>query len=211
MSGASVDQPRLPSPGPVKRLGPVSWIVVVLSAGLLGLLIYGVVNTGVDNSLDEAVKRGSRPAAPGSSVALRTLDGSKRMSLADLRGKVVVVNFWASWCDPCKGEAPLLQRAQKRLEREGGTVFGVTYKDRASASRDFAREFGYTFPSVRDDELDLAPKFGTIRLPETFVLDRAGRVVAISRGEITDYAFLDSAIDEALKQPAGESQPEPAA
>ncbi len=186
----------------MKRLGPVAWIVIALSTGLLALLVYGVVNTGVDDSLDEAVKSGRRPVAPGSTVALRRLDGAGRMSLADLRGKVVVLNFWASWCDPCKGEAPLLQRAQKRLEREGGTVFGVTYKDRASASRDFAREFGYTFPSVRDDELELAPEFGTIRLPETFVLDRAGRVVAISRGEITDFRFLDHAIDEALKEPA---------
>ena len=190
----------------MKRLGPVSWIVVALSAGLLALLVYGVVNTGVDNSLDDAVRKGQRPLAPGTAVALRKLDGEGRMSLAQLRGKVVIVNFWASWCDPCKGEAPLLQRAQKRLEREGGTVLGVTYKDRASASRDFAREFGYTFPSLRDDELKLAPKFGTIKLPETFVLDRAGRVVAISRGEITDFKFLTRAIDEALK-PAPEPAP----
>src|SRR5204863_124956 len=83
---------------------------------------------------------------------------------------------------PCTREAPLLEKAQKRLAKEGGTVFGVTYKDRASASRDFARKEGYTFPSVRDDELDLAPEFGTIRLPETFVIDPRGRVVAISRG-----------------------------
>lgn len=186
----------------MKRLGPVSWIVVVLSAGLLALLVYGVAGTGVDDSLDEAVKQGDRPVAPGSTVALRKLDGAGRMSLADLRGEVVVLNFWASWCDPCKSEAPLLQRAQRRLEREGGTVLGVTYKDRASSSRDFAKEFGLTFPSVRDDELDLAPEFGTIRLPETFVLDPTGRVVAISRGEITDFAFLDSAIDEAQKKPA---------
>ena len=194
----------------MKRLEPVSSIVVVLSAGLLALLVYGVAGTGVDDSLDEAVKSGKRPAAPGSTVALRKLDGAGRMSLADLRGKVVVLNFWASWCDPCKSEAPLLQRTQRRLEREGGTVLGVTYKDRASASRDFAREFGLTFPSVRDDELELAPEFGTIRLPETFVLDGAGRVVAISRGEITDFAFLDRAIDEAQKQSAGVAQTEPA-
>lgn len=186
----------------MKRLGLVSWIVIVLSAGLLSLLVYGVVSSGADSSLDEAVRRGERLPAPGRSVELPTLDGKRTLSLADFSGKVVVINFWASWCDPCKSEAPLLERAQRRLRRAGGTVFGVTYKDRASASIKFAREFGYTFPSVRDDKLDLAPKFGTIRLPETFVLDGAGRVVAISRGEITDYAFLDSAIDEALKDGA---------
>lgn len=193
----------------MKRFGPVSWIVVILSTGLLALLVYGVVNTGVDDSLDQAVKNGKRPAAPGTGVALPTLDGSRRISLADLRGKVVVLNFWASWCDPCKGEAPLLERAHKRLRRDGGTVFGVTYKDRASASQEFARRYGFTFPSVRDDELDLAPAFGTIRLPETFVLDRAGRVVAISRGEITDFAFLESAIDEALKSSKTTARQEP--
>ena len=186
----------------MKRLGPVSWIVIVLCTGLVAILVYGVVNAGVDDSLDQAVKDGKRPAAPGRAVALRNLDGGGRTSLADLAGKVVVLNFWASWCDPCRGEAPLLERAQRRLRRSGGTVLGVTYKDRASASRAFARQYGYTFPSVRDDELDLAPEFGTIRLPETFVLDRRGRVVAISRGEITDYRFLDQAIETALTEPA---------
>lgn len=190
----------------MKRLGPVSWIVVALSAGLLALLVYGVVNTGVDNSLDDAVRRGERPLAPGSRVTLRKLEGGGKLSLADLRGKVVIVNFWASWCPPCKNEAPMLKRAQARLNGVGGTVVGVTYKDRARDSLRFAREAGWTFPSLRDDELELAPKFGTIKLPETFVLDRAGRVVAISRGEITDFKFLTRAIDEALK-PA----PEPSA
>jgi cytochrome c biogenesis protein CcmG, thiol:disulfide interchange protein DsbE len=186
----------------VKRLGPVSWIVIVLSTGLVALLVYGVINAGVDNSLDQAVKDGKRPPAPGRSVALKNLDGTGRTSLADLAGKVVVVNFWASWCVPCQHEAPLLEHAQRRLAREGGTVLGVTYKDRASASRDFARKYGYTFPSVRDDELDLAPKFGTIALPETFVIDRRGRVVAISRGELTDHRFLDHAINTALRESA---------
>ncbi|MEA2250680.1 MAG: cytochrome c biosis protein CcmG, thiol:disulfide interchange protein DsbE [Solirubrobacteraceae bacterium] len=75
-------------------------------------------------------------------------------------------------------------------------MLGVTYKDDAGASRDFMRRFKLTYPSLRDDKLELAPKFGTNRLPETFVLDARGRVVALSRGEV-DKAFLQAAIHRA--------------
>ena len=129
-------------------------------------------------------------------MQLRTLDGTGERSLADWRGKVVVLNFWASWCGPCINEAPLLQKAQKQLAASGGTVLGVTYKDDASASRDFMRHYKLTYPSLRDDKLQLAPKFGTDKLPETFVLDPRGRVVALSRGELSGD-FLQAAISRA--------------
>jgi cytochrome c biogenesis protein CcmG, thiol:disulfide interchange protein DsbE len=170
--------------------------VAVLAAALVGLLVYGVVARRDDTSLDSAVQKGQRPAAPGSAVSLPMLDGNTRQSLAQLRGKVVVLNFWASWCGPCEAEAPVLERAQKQLAPEGGTVLGVTYKDDASASRDFVRKYKVTYPSLRDDKLALAPKFGTTKLPETFVLDKDGRVVALSRGQV-DQDFLTRAIDRA--------------
>jgi cytochrome c biogenesis protein CcmG/thiol:disulfide interchange protein DsbE len=76
----------------------------------------------------------------------------------------------------------VLERVQKRLQRSGsGTVFGVTYKDAPGASRDFVRKEKATWPNVRDDRLKLAPKYGTSQLPETFVIDKTGRVVALSR------------------------------
>ena len=163
----------------------------------MALLVYGVVARQDDTSLDSAVKKGQLPAAPGSSVSLPTLDGSSSQSLGSLRGKVVVLNFWASWCGPCENEAPMLERAQRRLAPSGGTVLGVTYKDDADASRAFVRKFKLSYPSLRDDRLALAPKYGTTKLPETFVLDRRGRVVALSRGEV-NQEFLTRAIDRAL-------------
>jgi cytochrome c biogenesis protein CcmG/thiol:disulfide interchange protein DsbE len=186
----------------VKRPGVLPSVVIVLSAALIALIIYGVVNTGADTSLDAAARRGEQPVAPGASVALPRLDGDGSISLAQLRGKVVVLNFWASWCEPCKAEAPVLERAQQRLTAAGaGTVLGATYKDFATESRRFERQQGVTYPSVRDDQLKLAPKYGTTKLPETFVIDRQGRIVAISRGQI-DEKFLSAALDRALKVPA---------
>jgi cytochrome c biogenesis protein CcmG/thiol:disulfide interchange protein DsbE len=172
-------------------------VVAVLAAALVALLLYGVLQRGQSTSIDGAVSRGERPAAPGMDVRLPALDGGGGTSLSQLRGKVVVLNFWASWCEPCKAEAPVLEKAQKHFQRAGGgTVLGVTYKDFVDDSRAFVRSEHITYPSVRDDRLQLAPKFGTTQLPETFVLDPGGRIVALSRGQIDDK-FLSRAIARA--------------
>ena len=182
----------------MQRPGPIATVVGVFAALLIALLVYGVLKTGPDTSLDSAVQSGKRPAAPGATVKLNDLGGGPARSLAGYRGKVVVLNFWASWCDPCRDEAPILERAQRRLTTAGGgTVLGVTYKDYAADSRAFVRKLKLTYPSLRDDQLKLAPKYGTTKLPETFVIDRRGRVVAISRGQL-DQKFLDHALDRAL-------------
>lgn len=172
-------------------------VAALLAAALVALLVYGVTGSGDDTTLESAVANGERPQAPGASLELPLLEGDGATSVGALRGKVVVLNFWASWCPPCEDEAPVLVRAQQRLQRSGaGTVLGVTYKDDAEASREFARRLGLRYPSLRDDKLELAPEYGTIKLPETFVIDAEGRIVALSRGEITDE-FLTQAIERA--------------
>ena len=171
--------------------------VAVLSLALIALLVYGVISKKTNDTLDQAVRSGKKPSAPGLDVALPNLAGPGTRRLADLDGKVVVLNFWASWCQPCKAEAPVLERVQQRLRKsDAGTVFGVTYKDAPDASRAFVRQEKATWPNVRDDRLKLAPKFGTSQLPETFVIDRTGNVVAVSRGQI-DQQFMDAALTRA--------------
>jgi cytochrome c biogenesis protein CcmG, thiol:disulfide interchange protein DsbE len=165
----------------------------LLGACLVGLLIYGVSAQSSNRTLDEQVAHSRLPQAPDLSRRLPILDGRGEASLASFKGKVVVLNFWASWCEPCQVEAPLLEHAQSRLERTNGTVLGVAYLDASPDSKSFVRRYRLTYPNLRDDNGAFAHSYGTNQLPESFVIDRKGQVVALSRGEI-DQAFLDRAI-----------------
>ena len=180
-----------------RRILPV--IAALAGAGLVALLIYGVSHQAASRTLDELVATGRYPPAPNAATELPILGGDGKSSLAALRGKVVVLNFWASWCQPCEQEAPLLQRTQADLERTGGTVLGVADLDNTPDARRFVRHYHLSYPNLRDNTGSFAHSYGTDQLPESFVIDRRGRIVAISRGEI-DQGFLNHAL--ALAQTA---------
>jgi cytochrome c biogenesis protein CcmG/thiol:disulfide interchange protein DsbE len=181
-----------------RRVLPI--IATLGGACLVALLVYGVSAQSANRTLDELVARGQRPPAPDATRELPRLEGGGESSLAALNGKVVVLNFWASWCEPCQVEAPLLERAQAALAQHDGTVLGVTYLDASPDSQSFVRHFHLTYLNLRDTTGGFAHAYGTNQLPESFVIDRQGRVVLISRGEI-DQAFLDRAL--ALAESAG--------
>lgn len=188
--------PAHPAPGttlPGVRRALAPTVSVLLAAALVGLLVYGLAARADNHSLDNAVAAGRLPAAPGASQSLPALEAGGRRTLASYRGQVVVVNFWASWCDPCRAEAPLLQRAQATLAAHRATILGITFRDTASDSQAFVRQYHLTYPSLRDVDGSLAASFATKALPETFVLDRQGRVAELSRGEV-NQAFVDRAI-----------------
>jgi len=106
-----------------------------------------------------------------------TLDG-KPAHLSDLRGKVVLLNFWASWCQPCIEEAPSLNLLQERIAPLGGTVLGVNVgvDDDEAAYEKFLATYSVDFPTYRDSTKQLAASYGTTAYPETYVIDRKGRL-----------------------------------
>jgi cytochrome c biogenesis protein CcmG/thiol:disulfide interchange protein DsbE len=127
-----------------------------------------------------------------------TLDG-KPAHLSDFRGKVVLLNFWASWCPPCVDEAPALNQLQQRLSAHGGTILGVSIDEDQSAYEDFLRTYNVDFPTFRDPSRHISLGYGTVMIPETYVIDRHGRVDRKIVGpqdwtSPTMFAYLDSVL-----------------
>ena len=166
-------------------------LVMVGVAGLIGLLVYGVASEKPDRSIDNAVARGEREPAPD--LELPPLGGGEERSLEDWRGQVVVLNYWASWCEPCREESPLLERWHRRIVKRNGTVLGVNVLDVTSDAEDFIDEYGLTYPQLRDNDGSTQEEFGVGYYPETFVIDRSGRIVATRRGPV-DEEFLRATV-----------------
>ena len=176
-----------------------AWAVIVAAALLVGLLAYGVASRGADTSIDDAIAAGERVDAP--TATLPVLGAGGRGSLADYKGKVVVLNFWASWCRPCVDELPLLERTHKEIAPRDATVLGANYQDVSDSALQFVRRFDLTFPSLRDRDGEFADRYGSRAFPETFVIDREGKIAAQRRGPV-DEAWLDRTLPPLLGEPA---------
>ena len=178
----------------------VYWPVTIAAALLVGLLAYGLTTTGTDTTLDDAMARGER-VTPPADEPLPLLGADGTASLADFRGKVVLVNVWASWCEPCRDELPLIQKTHKTLSAKGGTVLGIDVKENSKAAQRAVEEFGLTFPNVRDRDGSYVREWGQTGYPENYVLDKQGRVAAVRRLPVTQQ-WLDETLPPLLEEQA---------
>jgi cytochrome c biogenesis protein CcmG/thiol:disulfide interchange protein DsbE len=175
----------------------VFWPITVAAALLVGLLAYGVASKRTDTTLDDAVAKGQRPTAP--LAALPWLQKAGSGSLADYKGKVVVLNIWASWCVPCREEVPLLQKTHENISKQGGVVLGVDTQDATTSALSFLKDRRATFPSLRDKDRSYVHEFGVTGYPETFLIDRRGRVAALQRFPVTQQ-WLDQHLPKLLAE-----------
>jgi len=133
-------------------------------------------------------------ATPAPGFALPSLDGNGTVSLSSYRGSVVVLNFWATWCVPCRKEAPGLQRTWEAYRERGVRFLGVAERDDDAAGRAFVKEFDITYPSASDQSGSLADDYRLFGMPTTFVIDRAGTIRYRFVGYVTEDA-LRGALD----------------
>jgi cytochrome c biogenesis protein CcmG, thiol:disulfide interchange protein DsbE len=169
-------------------------LAVMLVLGLLALLLWKVTH---QNGGGVATKLRHGKHVPAPDFNLSRLDRPGTLQLSSLRGKAVVLNFWASWCHPCKAEAPALEDAAKRW---GGrvVVLGVDLNDFKGDARTFMRRHGITYPIVHDNGNVTSPKYGLTGLPESFFVDRRGHVVAHVPGQVSKDD-LRRGVEEALR------------
>jgi cytochrome c biogenesis protein CcmG, thiol:disulfide interchange protein DsbE len=170
-------------------------LAVGLVLALLALLIWKVAFHNNGGGVASKIDKGHIASAPN--FDLDRLDKPGRLALASLRGKAVVLNFWASWCFPCNKEATALEQAWQG--HDGNVVvLGVDVNDFAGDARKFMRQHHVTYPIVHDAKNVTTPTYGLTGLPETFFVDPQGRVVGHVAGQVTE-ATLRAGIDKALK------------
>ncbi|MGH2748235.1 MAG: TlpA family protein disulfide reductase [Actinomycetota bacterium] len=160
----------------------LAWLLVPATA-FVGLLAFAILETGGVPA----------PGDPAPAFDAPLLRGDGTLALADLRGKPAVINFWASWCIPCRDEAPLLRRAHEEYG-DRVSIVGIDIKDARSDALDFIDRYGIDYLHVRDEDLDIYDEYGLTGQPETFFVDSEGIIVEHVPGPLTEdqlFGLLD--------------------
>ncbi len=168
-------------------------IVVIVSVGFLGFLVWGMLNKQPLTGLS-GITMLNRPAPD---FTLTTFKGTT-ISLEGLTGKPLVINFWASWCPPCRIEAPLLERTWRAYKNRDVVFIGVDVQDREEDALNYIREFDITYPNGPDPTGEISIDYGVSGLPVTFFVSRKGEIVRRWVGAI-ERSVLISSIEEIMK------------
>lgn len=183
---------------------------VGLVVALLGLLVWDLVASGSGASFVAKIKHGKKPLAPTFALpvlwdrratwptALRPRLDDGRLALAELRGFPVVINFWASWCIPCREEAPVFRVVAQRYAGRVAFV-GMDIQDLKSSARRFLGRYRVNYVSVRDGSNSVYTAYGLTGVPETFFLDRRGRAISHSVGAVSQQE-LEQNVQALLKE-----------
>jgi cytochrome c biogenesis protein CcmG, thiol:disulfide interchange protein DsbE len=169
---------------------------IALVASLFVLLVVHMASARRGAAVAAAVAAGKQPAAPD--FALQRVGAAGTLKLSSLRGRVVVLNFWASWCRACKDEARTVERSAERWRGRGVEFVGIDSQDFTGDARAFMRRHRLSYPSVHDGSGSMMTRYGVTGLPETWVVDGRGRLVDHIAG-VADAQRLQSAIERGVR------------
>lgn len=171
------------------RRRALRWALPLAAVPFLALLAYGLTR-------DVYVLPSPLVDAPAPGFHLATLSGDS-LSLEELHGNVVILNFWASWCLPCRAEHDVFRRVESEYAERGVRIVGVVYQDDPESARRFMRVLGGSWPSVLDPATRTAIDYGVYGVPETFFLDREGRIAHKHVGAVT-WELVRAKVDSLL-------------
>ena len=177
-----------PTASPVRR---PRWGVVVVWVSLFGLL--ALLGTGLIRSQQGPINVGSRIP----DFSLTTFDG-QTYNTADLRGQVILINFWASWCEPCEEEAAELEQAYQGYRDRGVVFLGVNYVDTQPEALAYLDRFGITYANGPDLGTEISQAFRMRGVPETYIVDRQGILVSRKIGPYSSVSEIEAALEAAI-------------
>jgi|GEM_PF-1098641 len=171
------------------------WIDLIVTVAILGAV--WIFFTRVPVEAASATTPQPRVNFPAPALALATLDG-KNISLTDLRGQVVLVNFWATWCPPCRAEMPEIQNAYDKYRAQNFTVLAVDVAEDEATIAPFVQEFKLTFPILLDRDTAVSKKYSVLGLPTSFFIGRDGTIRAVNLGAM-NRAYIESQLAPLLE------------